>query len=181
MEFNLGQAIALLSHTPATVNALLRDLPDAWTSKNEGEGTMAPYDVIGHLIFLERNNWMQRAMVILQSDGSRVFPPVNREGRADGSQNNSLPHLLDEFASLRVRNLDALRALNLQQGDFEKRAVHPTFGSVTLAQLLSTWTAHDMTHLHQISRTLAHQYREAVGPWIRFLGVLHCEGHSEPG
>jgi hypothetical protein len=34
--------------------------------------------------------------------------------------------------------------------------------------------------LHQISRILAHQYREAVGPWIKFLGVLKCEGHSAP-
>src|SRR5215469_13008914 len=108
MEFNLEHAIVLLSHTPATLNALLRDLPDAWTSKNEGEGTMTPYDVVGHLIFLERNNWMQRAMVILQSDEQQVFPPVNREGRSDSGENNSLPHLLDELARLRVQNLDAL-------------------------------------------------------------------------
>lgn len=180
MKFDLQNATALLSHTPATLNALLRNLPDAWTSKNEGEGTMTPYDVIGHLVFLERNNWIQRAIFILESDESQVFPPVNREGRADKGEENSLAHLLDEFARLRSQNLDALRALDFQEGDFAKRAVHPTFGLVTLAQLLSTWTAHDMTHLHQISRILAHQYREAVGPWIRFLGVLHCEGHSEP-
>jgi hypothetical protein len=180
MKFDLQDGIALLSHTPPALNALLRDLPDAWTSKNEGDGTMTPYDVIGHLIFLERNSWMQRAIAILQSDESQVLSPVNREGRSDSSENNFLPNLLDEFARLRSQNLDALRALNLQQGDFEKRATHPTFGSVTLSQLLSTWTAHDMTHLHQIARILAHQYREAVGPWIRFLGVLHCEGHSEP-
>lgn len=180
MEFHLENAIALLSHTPATLNSLLRDLPDTWTSNNEGDGTMTPYDVVGHLIFLERNSWIQRATLILRSDKPQAFPPVNREGRADKTEDNSLPHLLDEFARLRSQNLEALRALNLQEGDFAKRAVHPTFGLVTLAQLLSTWTTHDMTHLHQISRILAHQYREAVGPWIRFLGVLHCEGHSEP-
>ena len=44
--------------------------------------------------------------------------------------------------------------------------------------LLATWAAHDMTHLHQIARILANQYRDAVGPWSRFLGVLHCNGHS---
>jgi hypothetical protein len=46
--------------------------------------------------------------------------------------------------------------------------------------LLATWAAHDLTHLHQISRIMAHQYREAVGPWSQYLGVLHCEGHSSP-
>jgi hypothetical protein len=56
--------------------------------------------------------------------------------------------------------------------------MHPVFGSVTLAEFLATWAAHDLTHLHQISRIIASQYREAVGPWVRFLGVLQCAGHS---
>ena len=51
-------------------------------------------------------------------------------------------------------------------------------GSVTLGNLLSTWAAHDMTHLHQLARIMAHQYRDAVGPWTVFLGVLQCNGHS---
>jgi hypothetical protein len=55
---------------------------------------------------------------------------------------------------------------------------HPALGSVTLSQLLATWAAHDLTHLHQVSRIMAHQYRAAVGPWSAYLGVLHCEGHS---
>jgi hypothetical protein len=25
---------------------------------------------------------------------------------------------------------------------------------------------------------MAHQYRDAVGPWSKFLGVLQCSGHS---
>ena len=56
---------------------------------------------------------------------------------------------------------------------------HPALGTVTLGNLMATWVAHDMTHLHQISRILARQYAEGVGPWQRFLGVLHCTGHSE--
>ena len=62
-----------------------------------------------------------------------------------------------------------------------RRAKHPVFGSVTLSDLLATWAAHDLTHLHQISRIMAHQVREAVGPWSRFLGVMQCAGHSEAG
>jgi len=50
----------------------------------------------------------------------------------------------------------------------------------TLAQLLATWAAHDLTHLHQLSRVMAYQYRDAVGPWTVFLGVMHCTGHSAP-
>ncbi len=179
MEFDLHNSIALLERTPSALNALLRGLPAPWTSRNEGEGTMAPIDVIDHLAFLEGNSWMQRLALILEGDENQVFKSVNREGRASG-EDRSLPHLLDEFARLRGTNLDALRNLNLQAADLRKRARHPSFGLVSASQLLATWTAHDMTHLHQISRVLAHQYREAVGPWIKFLGVLHCDGHSEP-
>jgi hypothetical protein len=52
---------------------------------------------------------------------------------------------------------------------------------VTLSALLATWAAHDLTHVHQISRLMAHQYREAVGPWSVYLGVLQCTGHSAAG
>jgi DinB superfamily len=180
MTFDLQNSIALLSHTPGALNALLRDLPGAWTTRNEGDGTMTPTDVIDHLAFLERSNWMQRLEVVLQGDESQVFQPVNRKGTAANGE-RSLAGLLDEFARLREQNLEKLRGMNLQPADLAMRAQHPTFGPVTAAQLLATWTAHDMTHLHQISRVLAHQYREAVGPWIKFLGVLHCEGHSAPG
>jgi len=31
--------------------------------------------------------------------------------------------------------------------------------------LLATWAVHDLPHLHQISRVMAHQYREAVSLW----------------
>jgi hypothetical protein len=86
--------------------------------------------------------------------------------------------LLDDFARVRSKSLAQLRALNLQPADFARCGRHPAFGSVTLAQLLATWATHDLTHLHQLSRVLAHQYRAAVGPWSAYLGVLQCTGHS---
>jgi hypothetical protein len=177
MEFDLQSSLALLSRTPASLNALLRDLPDAWITHNEGDGTMTPIDVIDHLAFLEGNSWLQRLDMILDGDESRVFPAVNRKGRAE-TETPTLSRLLDVLADLRRKNLDVLRTKNLQPGDLAKKAQHPTFGPVTASQLLATWTTHDMTHLHQISRILAHQYRDAVGPWVKFLGVLKCDGHS---
>ena len=71
-----------------------------------------------------------------------------------------------------------MRALNLGKEDLKQRGRHPAFGVVTLSQLLSTWAIHDLTHLHQISRIMAHQYTEAVGPWKEYLGVLQCTGHG---
>ena len=178
VEQNLSETIALLSRTPATLNALLRDLPDPWTQQNEGGKSWSAFGVTGHLIHGERTDWMPRAKRILEFGDSRAFDPFDRWAQERETQGKSLPQLLDEFAALRSKNLEELRALNLTPDDLAKRGRHPALGVVTLSQLLATWAVHDLTHLHQISRIMAHQYREAVGPWNAFLGVLKCEGHS---
>jgi hypothetical protein len=180
MEQNLSQTISLLARTPAALNALLRDLPDSLTRQNEGANTWSAFDIVGHLIHGERTDWMPRARIILQSGEAQPFPPFDRLAQIRESQGKSLPQLLDEFANLRSENLRELRSMNLRQQDLALHGRHPALGVVTLSQLLATWAAHDLTHLHQSSRVLAHQYREAVGPWSDFLGVLHCAGHSSP-
>lgn len=179
-EHNLQQTMSLLTRTPAALNALLRDLPEAWTLRNEGENTWSAFDVLGHLIHGERTDWMSRARTVLQFGERQTFEPFDRLGHIRESQGKSLEQLLDEFGRLRSENLRELRALNLQQEDLELRGRHPAFGVVTLAELLATWAVHDLTHLHQISRVMAYQYRDAVGPWSRYLGVLQCAGHSSP-
>jgi len=178
MEQNLSHTIALLSRTPAALNLLLRDLPDCWTSRNEGETTWSAFDIVGHLIHGERADWMPRAKRILEFGEACPFDPFDRLAQFRDSQGKSLPQLLDEFSRLRAENLAELRALNLQPADLARRGLHPALGATTLSQLLATWAVHDLTHLHQLSRVMAHQYREAVGPWSAYLGVLHCSGHS---
>jgi DinB superfamily len=180
MEHNLPHTISLLSRTPAVLNALLRDLPDAWTSKNEGENTWSAFDIVGHLIHGERTDWMPRSRIILQFGETKPFEPFDRWGQERQSQGKSLSQLLDEFARLRSESLAELRALNLLPDDLARRGRHPSIGVVTLSELLAAWAAHDLTHLHQISRVMAHQYRDAVGPWCAYLGVLQCAGHSSP-
>jgi hypothetical protein len=178
MKHDLEETLALLERTPSVLNALLRDLPEIWVFRNEGEGTWNAFDVVGHLIDADRVNWMRRAKSLLEFGESRAFEPFDRGGHAREGHGRTLDQLLDEFARLRAENLAALRGLNLKPSDLERRGQHPALGAVTLSELLAAWAAHDLTHLHQISRVMASQYREAVGPWSRFLGVLHCAGHG---
>ncbi len=178
MEQNFENTIALLERTPAALDALLRGLPDAWTEATEGGNTWSVRTVVAHLIHEEDENWIPRARMILESGEGKTFAPFNREGHLHYSQGKTLDQLLDEFALARAKGLEDLRALKLTAEDLRRRGRHPSFGSVTLSQLLATWAAHDLTHLHQISRIMAFQYREAVGPWLRFLGVMQCSGHS---
>lgn len=178
MDHDLQHTISLLARTPAALDALLRDLPDPWIRNNEGENTWTTFDVIAHLIDGERVNWLPRAKVILQTGESQPFTPFDRGGHLREGQGKTLGQLLDEFTRLRAENLTELRALDLQPQDLDLRGRHPAFGAVTLSQLLATWATHDLTHLHQISRIMAYQYRKAVGPWSQYLGVLQCTGHS---
>jgi len=169
----------LLGRTPGALRALLEGLPEGWTKANEGPETFSPYDVVGHLIHGEKTDWMVRARIIRESGESRPFDRYDRFAQQRDSAGRALAELLDELARLRAANLAALRAWNLGQEDLARRGMHPALGSVTLAQLLATWAVHDLTHLHQVARTMAHQYRADVGPWSAYLGVLRCQGHSD--
>ena len=124
MEQNLDDTISLLARTPASLNSLLRDLPDAWTMQNEGGETWNAFDVVGHLIHGERTDWMPRAQMILQFGETRPFIPFDRFAQFEESCGKSLSQLLDEFAHLRTATLEQLRALNLTPQDLARRGPH---------------------------------------------------------
>lgn len=179
MTQNLHDTIALLTRTPTLLDAWLRNLPDAWTRATEGGDTWSPFDIVGHLIDGERHDWIPRARMILDFGETKTFEPFVRGGHVRETTGKTLSQLLDEFARTRATSLDQLRGCNLAPADLDRRGRHPVFGTVTLSQLLATWVAHDLTHVHQISRTMAYQYVDAVGPWTAYLGVMHCTGHSQ--
>ena len=174
MNFNLNEAIVLLSRTPALLNALLECLSDNWVSQNEGPETWSPYDVVGHLIAAEKTNWIPRVKVILEGDG-HSFEPFDRFAMFETSQGKRLESLLGEFTTLREHNITTLREFKLTENDFEKTGNHPDLGEVTLKQLLATWVVHDLSHTRQIVRTMAKQYETEVGPWKAYLSILKNE------
>ena len=167
----LEESIAVLTRTPATLDTLLRDLPEAWTMATEGPGTWSPYVAVGHLIHGEKVDWIPRLEIILEHGVSRPFDRFDREPQLDNRE-KSLSTLLDEFASLRRDNLSRLGALNLQPAQLELTGMHPDLGRVTVRQLLATWTAHDLGHILQVSRVMAKRYQQEVGPWAEYLSVM---------
>lgn len=173
MKYTLPAAIAILERTPAVLDRWLRDLPDVWTSPNEGPDTWNAFDVMGHLIHGEKTDWIPRARLILSEAADKRFVPFDRFAQFENSIGKTLPQLLDEFAGLRMENLDTLKSWNLRESDLDKTGIHPTFGAVTLRQHLATWVTHDFTHIGQIARVMAKQYKEEIGPWVKFIGILN--------
>src|SRR6478752_7765565 len=121
MEQDLEQTIALLSRTPIGLDGLLRGLPESWTHRGEGASTWTVFDVVGHLIYADRENWMPRAKRILQFGEGQPFDPFDRLGHVRESLGKSLSQVLDEFAAVRAGSLNDLRAFNLQPGHMTQR------------------------------------------------------------
>jgi hypothetical protein len=172
MQFDLDRAVALLSRTPLTLESLLGGLHPEWVLTNEGENTWSPFDVVGHLIHGERTDWIPRIKTVLQAGESQAFEPFDRFAQFEESEGKSLDELLATFRDLRSRSIQTLEGLKIGPDDLAKTGKHPEFGRVTLKELIATWVVHDLDHLAQISRTMARQYREEVGPWRAYLSVL---------
>ena len=172
MEFQLDHAKDILRRTPATLNSLLRDLPDEWVLANEGLETWSPFDVMGHLIHGEETDWIPRAWIILEDGEKRSFEPFDRFAMFEKSRGRSLSELLNTFEQMRIENLRQLDELNLTPELLAKRGKHPELGVVTLGQLLATWVLHDLSHIAQIARVMSKQYGETVGPWRAYFPVL---------
>ena len=172
MRFDLANATAVLERTPATLRALLGGLPAVWTDATDGPESWSPFIIMGHLIHGERADWIPRARIILEHGRECTFTPFDREAQFRESQGMPLAELLDLFEQLRRKNLATLAGWKLGDPQLALEGEHPDFGPVTLSQLLATWVAHDLGHLAQISRVMARQYRDAVGPWRAYLPVL---------
>lgn len=172
MEFKLEEAIEVLRQTPGTLRALLGNLSDCWSLKNEGPGTWSPYDVVGHLISGEETDWITRLKIILEHGENRTFTPFDRFSFLEASKGKTLEQLLEHFEKLRGENLQELEGLDIKPEQYKLKGTHPEFGPVTLGQLIATWAAHDLGHIHQIVRTMAYQYREAAGPWKAYIALL---------
>ena len=172
MKFDLEKSLEILERTPAVIRVLLSNLSKEWAINNEGPETFSPYDVLGHLIHGEKTDWTERIKMILEYGNAKTFVPYNRFAMFTESIGKSIPELMDEFEQVRQKNIEWLRSLHLSETDFMKKGKHPTFGDVTLQQLLSTWVVHDLTHLSQITRVMAKQYKEETGPWMQYFRLL---------
>lgn len=172
MNFNLAASLEILERTPYVLKELLHHLSHDWTDQPEGENTWSPYEVIVHLIHGEKTDWMPRAEIILSDKADKKFELFNRFAQFEECKGKSLTELLDQFKLLRSKNIALLRSKNITENDLQQTGIHPAFGKVSLSQLLSTWVVHDLNHIAQIARVIAHQYKAAVGPWVEYLGIL---------
>lgn len=171
MKFNIIKALEILNQTPSTLTSLLENLSDDWIINNEGGESWSPFDVVGHLIHGEKTDWIVRLNIIL-FEKDKLFQPFDRFAQFEASKGKSLQQLLVEFSELRAKNITYINSLKLNEDQLDLTGIHPEFGQVSVRQLLATWVAHDLGHIAQISRVLAKQYKNEVGPWVAYIPIL---------
>ena len=173
MKFDIDKSIDILNRTPYVLEAMLEDLSSEWLHNNEGGDSWSPYTILGHLIHGEKTDWIPRARVILSGEDNKPFIPFDRFAQLEKDQDVPIAELLLEFRDLRSKNIEELKAMNLNEDKLSMTGVHPELGEVQLKELISTWTVHDLGHISQISRVMASQYSSEVGPWSQYLTILH--------
>ena len=144
-----------------------------WIMNNEGPETFSPFDVIGHLIHGEKTDWRPRIQRIIEHGNTKAFELFDRFAMYEESKGKTMHQLLQEFETLRNENIIWLRSLDLTDTDFDKKGMHPQLGEVTMKNLLATWVVHDLTHIAQITRVMAKQYKDAIGPWTEFFRIIN--------
>ncbi len=173
MKPKVREITDVLSRTPAVLSALLIGVaPDVLAHRATPDG-FSPMDVLGHLIYGEKTDWVPRIKLILATGDSVPFVPFDRRGFEKAIRGRTAEELLLEFASLRQANVEYLAGLNLSNERLALVGLHPELGRVTLGQLLATWAAHDLNHVDQVVRVVSSRYGEAVGPWRAYLGILN--------
>jgi hypothetical protein len=172
MNFNMNEAILVLERTPQTLEYFLAGLSNDWLICNEGEGTWNVSEVIEHLIEGEKKNWIPRLESILQEGENKPFPPFDRFSHLNKQSEETIEQRMVEFKKIRIENISKLKRLVDPEIHLEISGSHPVFGVVKLRELLSTWVVHDLTHIAQIVRIMSERYREDVGPWKEYLGIL---------
>jgi len=116
----------------------------------------------------ERTDWMPRARMILLFGATQSFEPFDRwdknarlKASRWGSYWMSCPFAVRKLKRTAPPCISAQRISRYVDGTLSRSSY-----SLRAAGDLG---AHDLTHLHQISRVMAHQYREAVGPGAPIL------------
>ena len=173
MKYSLERSYEILDRTPGVLQALLSGLPDDWVMPNERTETFSPYDVVGHLVHGEKTDWVVRTKMILEFGNTKTFEKYDRFAQYEESKGKSLHQLLNEFAAIRKDNMIWFKALNLTEADLDRKGMHPVLGDLTLRNLLATWVVHDLTHIAQITRVMAKQYKTEMGPWPEFFRILN--------
>ena len=155
---------AVLSITPERWQRLVSTLPVDLLTRPPAAGEWSALNCLQHLLDAERQVFPVRLHAFLTGQNFVDFNP-NQQHTAPASQTPE--QLAAAFAHHRQESLVQLS--QVKDDDLKRTAQHPRFGTVTLAEMLHTWAAHDLMHTVQAERALMQPFMSGCGPWRSFF------------
>ena len=144
--------VALLSSVPERINDLISALDDARLEYRHAPAFPTLQEVVTHLCVagLEVDGLLRRAYLDQQREiavRSSLHPPLE-PGIAE-----PLPDHLQRFARVRRRTVDLLRGLSDE--DWRQEVFDPGQGALSLLQVCTQVTEHEVAHLSQLRNLIA--------------------------
>lgn len=144
-----------LAETPATLQRLVKSLPDEdWRRRVPG-AEFSVLENIYHLLDIEREGYAVRIERLLREDGP-VLPDIDGDRLARERDYNSqnIETALEAFGRAREGNISVLKSLSSDQ--LERRGTLEAVGPITLSELLRMMCAHDDAHRREIKELRDH-------------------------
>ena len=155
---------AVLSTTPERWQRLVSTLPIDLLTRPPVAGEWSALNCLQHLLDAERFNFPVRCQAFLAGQDLNDFDPLQQHGSPDAQ---TPEQLVAAFARYRQASLVLFK--RVKDDDLERTAQHPKLGTVTLAEMLHTWAAHDLMHTVQAERALMQPFMLGCGPWRHFF------------
>lgn len=164
MNTMLERVLAVLSTTPERWQRLVSTLPGELLTRPPAAGEWSARGCLQHLVDAERVLFPVRFRALLTGQDFSDFDP--NEPHPDLATQTP-EQLAAAFAQHRQESLVLIQ--QVKDEDLERTVQHPKFGTVTLAEFLHTWAAHDLNHTIQAERALMQPFILGCGPWNFFF------------
>lgn len=164
MNTLLEDVQAVLSTTPERWQRLVSTLPIDLLTRPPVAGEWSALNCLQHLLDAERLNFPVRFHAFLAGQDLGDFDPHQQHASPDSQ---TPEQLAATFTRYRQESLVLLR--QVKDDDLGRTAQHPKLGTVTLAEMLQTWAAHDLMHTVQAERALMQPFMLGCGPWRPFF------------
>ena len=154
-------AVTSVLSTSAARWAALATIEPGLLARRPAPGEWSAIQCLQHVVDTEHAVFRARVLAILEGQDFAAFHP-GAEGGVDAIARPAAALALD-LERMRPDSLATLRGL--APDDLPRTARHAELGTVTMAELLSEWAAHDTMHIVQAERALMQAFIPGSGPW----------------
>lgn len=135
-------AIATMAATPAALEAVLAELPEALLDRRPVPDEWSAREILVHMLAVERL-LLERVEAMIATDAA----PTSRADEVTATE----PEGRELLAQWRdARQASVARLQGLTPDDLRHGAVLPRYGRISVAEQVCEWAYHDLEHLRQL-------------------------------